>query len=120
APLRYGTAAAPATASGEIAHLRLRYKQPGQDTSRLIETPILASSLTRAPGEAMRFASAVAGFADALRGGERMDGWSWDAMIATARGARGSDPRGERAEMLQLMDAARQQVAADARVGVSR
>ncbi|HEY0504344.1 MAG TPA: VWA domain-containing protein, partial [Lysobacter sp.] len=47
APLRYGTAAAPATASGEIAHLRLRYKQPGQDTSRLIETPILASSLTR-------------------------------------------------------------------------
>ena len=79
-----------------------------------------SSQLTRTPGESLRFASAVAGFADALRGGERMDGWKWDAMIATARGARGSDPRGERAELVQLMDAARQQSGADERVGVGR
>jgi len=121
-PLRYGanTTKPDLAAGGEIAHLRLRYKVPGQDASKLIQTPILASQLTRTPGESLRFASAVAGFADALRGGERMDGWKWDAMIATARGARGSDPRGERAELVQLMDAARQQSGADERVGVGR
>ena len=121
-PLRYGanTTKPDLAVGSEIAHLRLRYKLPGQDASKLIQTPILASQLTRTPGESLRFASAVAGFADALRGGERMDGWKWDAMIATARGARGDDPRGERAEMIQLMDAARQQSGADERVGVGR
>ena len=74
----------------------------------------------RTPGDSPRFASAVAGFADALRGGERMDGWSWDAMIATARSARGDDPRGERAEMIQLMDAARQPSDSDERLGANR
>jgi Ca-activated chloride channel family protein len=120
APLRYGAGKAQADKAsvGEIAHLRLRYKLPAQDSSRLIETPILASTLTRTPSQSLRFASAVAGFADALRGAERMDGWSWDAIIATARGARGDDPRGERAEMIQLMDAARQEPAAGERVGV--
>lgn len=123
APLRYGDTkvAKPDLAVGsELAHLRLRYKLPGQDTSKLIETPILASQLTRTPGESLRFASAVAGFADALRGGERMDGWGWDAMISAARNARGDDPRGERAELIQLMDAARQQARADERVGIRR
>jgi len=122
APLRYAAnATRPDIAIGnELAHLRLRYKLPGQDASKLIETPILASQLTRTPGESLRFASAVAGFADALRGGERMDGWGWDAMITAARSARGDDPRGERAEMIQLMDAARQQAGPDERVGVRR
>jgi Ca-activated chloride channel homolog len=123
APLRYGTVpATPSGASDEIAHLRLRYKLPGKDTSRLIETPVLASQTTRTPSQSLRFASAVAGFADMLRGGSRMDGWSWDGIARTARGALGEDPRGERAEMLGLIDAARQQLAADgdARVGLSR
>ena len=49
-----------------------------------------------------------------------MDGWGWDAMISAARNARGDDPRGERAELIQLMDAARQQAGADERVGIRR
>ena len=127
APLRYGAGQTQPgkVSAGELAHLRLRYKLPmpsngAQDSSRLIETPILASTLTRTPSQSLRFASAVAGFADALRGAERMDGWSWDAIIATARSARGDDPRGERAEMIQLMDAARQEPATGERVGISR
>jgi Ca-activated chloride channel family protein len=47
----------------------------------------------------------VAGFADALRGGERMPGWSWEQIIATARDARGDDPEGERAQFIQLVKA---------------
>src|SRR3546814_2838921 len=45
-PLRYGDAASPPDArTDEVAHLRLRYKRPGEDDSRLITTPIARSSL---------------------------------------------------------------------------
>ncbi|HRF84302.1 MAG TPA: VWA domain-containing protein, partial [Pseudoxanthomonas sp.] len=69
-PLRYGAAATAGTTSakaGELAHLRLRYKLPGQERSRLIETPVLRSSLRREASESLRFATAVAGYADLLR-----------------------------------------------------
>jgi len=56
-----------------VAQLRLRYKRPGQQASALIETPILADALRRQPSESARFASAVAGYADLLRGGRRWD-----------------------------------------------
>ena len=121
APLRYATVpATPSATQGEIAHLRLRYKRPGEDRSRLIETPVKASQLTAAPGESLRFASAVAGFADTLRGGARMDGWGWDAILQTARGAQGQDPNGERAELIRLMQTARSltQADGDIRIGV--
>ena len=108
---RYGTRpavlrASPATA-GELAHLRLRYKRPGDDHSRLIETPVLASQLRARPGESMRLAAAVAGFADALRGGARTDGWGWQGIVETARASRGRDRGGERAELVGLIETAR-------------
>ena len=110
-PLRYASGAGKApragASAGEVAHLRLRYKLPGSTTSRLIETPIAASALRSAPGESLRFAAAVAAYADALRGGTRMDGWSWDDIAAAVGAARGRDPWGERAELLRLVHAAR-------------
>jgi Ca-activated chloride channel family protein len=122
--LRYGSKAPVAAAplAGELAHLRLRYKLPGQDSSKLIQTPVLTSQLARNPSEAMRFASAVAGFADTLRGGNRMDGWSLDGIIGTATAAKGTDRNGERAELLSLMQLARTQVGGDeeARNGIGR
>lgn len=102
--LRYGDKPSGTTAHGnELAEVRLRYKLPGNDTSALITRPILASSLQATPSESLRFASAVAGFADALRGGERMPGWNWDQIEATARAARGEDAEGERAQFIQLL-----------------
>ena len=116
-PLRYGEAsnavadaAGPVGHSGEIAHLRLRYKLPDAAASKLIETPILRSQLRAEPSESLRFASAVAGFADALRGGTRMDGWGWDAIAGAARASQGTDRWGQRAEFLQLVASARRQL----------
>ncbi|MDI9239416.1 VWA domain-containing protein [Lysobacter sp. LF1] len=123
APLRYATVpSTPADAAREVAHLRLRYKRPGSQSSQLIETPVLASQATTTPSESLRFASAVAGFADALRGGARMDGWNWDAIARTAKQARGDDAEGDRAQFLQLLEVARRQLEADEppRVGVAR
>src|SRR3546814_9354895 len=71
-----GDAAAPPDArTDEVAHLRLRYKRPGEDDSRLITTPIARSSLRTAPSDTLRFAATVAAYADGLRGGSRIGDW---------------------------------------------
>jgi Ca-activated chloride channel homolog len=112
-PLRYGksTATAGKGDATELAHLRLRYKRPGEESSRLIETPVLRSQLVARPGESMRFATAVAAFADALRGGKRIGQWSWDDIAAAAKQSVGGDPWGQRRELLGLVEQARKLVA---------
>ena len=106
-PLRYGgSTGATHARSNEIADLRLRYKRPGEDASRLIDAPILASSLRAQPSTTLRFAAAVAAYADALRGGTHLGSWSWEDIASSARSATGADPTGERAEFAALVDAA--------------
>ena len=103
--LRYGTASAPSGARAEeVAHLRLRYKRPGEETSRLITTPIARSSLRATPSDTLRFAATVAAYADALRGGSRIGDWGWNDILRSARQLRGDDP--QRAEFLGLVETA--------------
>ena len=94
----------------ELAHLRLRYKLPGADSSRLIETPILRSSLTTHPSQSLRFASAVSAYADLLRGGTHVEKWSWTDVAEAARDAQGDDRYGLRREFVELVGQARQLV----------
>ncbi|MBC7767977.1 MAG: VWA domain-containing protein [Phycisphaerales bacterium] len=110
-PLRYqeGARAAPSTA-GELAFLRIRYKLPGEDTSRLIERPITQSDyvadIARAP-ESTRWAAAVAGYGQLLRGDAYLrQGYGYDDVITLAQTARGGDEFGWRAEFIQLARAA--------------
>lgn len=107
--LRYGAATPVASAAGkdEIAHLRLRYKRPGEATSRLIERPILRTESRTQPSESMRFAATVAAYADALRGGTHLESWDWTAIARNADAARGSDRWKLRAEFSELVAAAR-------------
>ncbi len=108
-PLRYaGDRPGTPSAGGELAHLRLRYKLPGQDRSRLIETPVLRSSLRASPGPSLRWAAAVAGYADLLRGGHNVEDWQWEQVAAAATGAVGDDRWGLRREFIGLVDAARE------------
>lgn len=108
APLRYAdpVPTAAGARSDEIALLRLRYKLPGEDDSRLIEAPIARSAIGEAPSENLRFAAAVAGFGDLLRGGAQVGDFGWNGVAELARGARGEDPMGHRGEFLQLVDLA--------------
>ena len=121
-PLRYSEADTAGKADArEVAHLRLRYKRPGEETSRLIETPILRSQLAAKPGESMRFATAVAAFADALRGGSQIGRWSWADIAAAARQSAGSDRWGQRGEFLGLVEQVRKlTVSEDVAVQVSK
>lgn len=112
-PLRYGqdSKPKPATGTAEFAYLKLRYKLPGQDRSRLIEMPMAAGRLAMAraatASEDLRFAAAVAAFGEILRGGEHTNGYSYDDVLDLARGARGDDPFGYRAGFLTLVDLAK-------------
>ena len=98
-PLRYGTEATVAP-SGELGFLRLRYKDPGQTVSKLIETPITG---TGAASDDARFAAAIAGFGQLLQQSQYVGNWGWDQAIALASGARGADEFGYRAEAVTLM-----------------
>ncbi|MGH1411870.1 MAG: vWA domain-containing protein [Pelagimonas sp.] len=98
-PLRYGTAPELAK-SNELGFLRLRYKEPGEDVSQLIETPILADA---APLPDADFALAIAGFGQILRGSDLIGDWSFGDAITLAQGAKGTDPYGYRQEAITLM-----------------
>jgi Ca-activated chloride channel family protein len=106
-PMRYAAPALPAGKAQELAFLKLRYKQPGNDRSVLMERPVTRRDVKLEAGENLRFAAAVAAYADLLRGGQNMKGFGWDQVETLARSARGSDPWGYRGEFLQLLAQAR-------------
>jgi Ca-activated chloride channel homolog len=97
------TAAAKAR-PGALGTVRIRHKQPDADAATeaaftMASAP--ASSLAAASSE-LRFAFAVAAFADVLRGGAE---WSLDDIRAHAAAAAGNDK--DRNELLALIDKAR-------------
>ncbi|AKS07098.1 vWA domain-containing protein [Pseudomonas trivialis] len=104
-PLRYAAAPAADGKSGELAMLRVRYKPAGGGESQLIERPISNES-TKASDD-LRFAAAVAAFAQQLKGDGRYTGsMSLQDTAALARSARGDDPFGLRSEFVQLVELA--------------
>jgi Ca-activated chloride channel family protein len=110
--LRYvGRSAEPPAAAGrprnirELAFLRLRYKEPGGDASNLIELPIARDA--GSAGSDQRFAAAIAGFGQLLRGSVYTGGWSYTDAIALAEANTGDDPFGYRREAVTLMHLAR-------------
>ena len=110
-PLRYQGADAHAGASGhddELALLRLRYKAPGGERSKLIETSLARNAIQPEASARLRFAAAVAAYADLLRGGANVGtGFDWNSVHALAAGALGPDASGRRHEFLELVDRAR-------------
>ena len=94
----------------EIGFVKIRYKLPKSDTSRLISTPIDGRTAVRsfeaAPRDA-RFATAVAGFAELLRGGRYTGSLSYDDVLRIANASRGPDEFGYRSEFLELVRAAK-------------
>ncbi|MEO7385320.1 MAG: YfbK domain-containing protein, partial [Gammaproteobacteria bacterium] len=105
-PLRYGKPvkpAAPIATTDELALVRLRYKAPDGDASRLIEQAVRRAQLGQGASEDMRFAAAVAAFGQKLRGGEYLDGFGYGDIAKLAGSARGDDPSGYRGEFLGLV-----------------
>ena len=95
----------------EYAFLKIRYKLPGEDKSRLITEPIRTTQEARdidTPGyRDTRWATAVAAFGQLLKGGKYMKDFDYDQVIDLARSAKGEDDFGYRAEFINLARIAR-------------
>ena len=93
-----------AAASGELLTLKLRYKQPEGETSKLLEVPLKdRGGKFNAASKDMQFAAAVASFGMILRGSEHRGDGNLAAVAEIASGALGDDPGGYRAEFVDLV-----------------
>jgi Ca-activated chloride channel family protein len=108
-PLKYQTTAVPvsASASPELLTLKLRYKEPDAELSRLLTRTVLDATMPiEAASENLRFAAAVAELGLLLRESPHKGDASYDQVAAMASHALGGDRDGDRAEFLQLVNAA--------------
>jgi Ca-activated chloride channel family protein len=105
--LRYGdnNTVSEGQRGNELAFLRLRYKAPDGDTSQLIEWPLRRQTVDNSSTR-FRFSAAVAAFGQQLRGGKYLEQFSYKDILSLARGARGDDPFGYRAEFIKLVNIA--------------
>jgi Ca-activated chloride channel family protein len=105
-PLRYqrGGRSTDAAGGAELMYVRLRYKAPDGDRSRLVEHAVL--DRVRAPSLDFTFASAVAAFGMLLRDSEHRGQATMENVIAMAERSKGRDEGGYRAEFVRLAEAA--------------
>jgi Ca-activated chloride channel family protein len=106
----------PAAQTGELMTVKLRYKEPDGDTSKLIEMPIVdGGSAPADASEDFTFAASVASFGMLLRGTPqaastegRTDGsdFTFEAVVETADASRGVDRFGYRDEFVSLVERA--------------
>ncbi|TWG49972.1 VWA domain-containing protein [Aminobacter sp. J44] len=107
--LRYGKpqgADVPGEAQGEYAFLKIRYKLPDEDESRLIDKAVTDDDeveyFADAPQD-VRFSVAVAGFGQKLRRDPSLAQHSWEEIKAMAASSRGNDSYGYRSSFLSLV-----------------
>lgn len=107
--LRYGQAAVNnggVANADEYAFVKIRYKLPGEDVSKLIETPVTSANEVKSFDQAsadQRFSVAVAAFGQKLRDEDATAKFGYDKIAEIAAGARGTDPFGYRSEFLSLV-----------------
>lgn len=106
APLRYQQRVEPRGRGDELLQVAMRYKAPDGERSMLVTQPVRAASERRRASESMRFASAVAGFGMLLRHSPNAGSLTWDDVLTLARGARGADEDGYRADFIRLAEIA--------------
>ena len=97
----------PTSAAGpELLFVKVRYKRPDGDESRLMSQPVMAQAGQAASAD-FQFQAAVAEFGLLLRNSDFRGKADLGHVIAAAREARGSDPDGYRAEFVKLAEAVR-------------
>jgi Ca-activated chloride channel family protein len=92
----------------EVLTVKLRYKLPHEDKSRLMEQvlPYKRQQITAAP-EDFRMATAAAAFGQLLRNSAFKGNITYDDVLQLASSAKGQDKEGYRAEFIQLVKKAR-------------
>ncbi|MXX35483.1 MAG: DUF3520 domain-containing protein [Gemmatimonadetes bacterium] len=111
-PLRYqvqqpagNEAPPPSRFEDELMFVKVRYKDPDGDRSKLLQHAVMDRAGT--PSADLRFAAAVAGFGMLLRDSEHAGTFTLDDIVSLAEAGRGDDPRGYRGEFIRLVEASR-------------
>ncbi|TIR34048.1 MAG: DUF3520 domain-containing protein [Mesorhizobium sp.] len=108
-PLRYGQASVNNVGvanADEYAFVKIRYKLPNEDASKLITTPVTSANEVADFDQAstdQRFSVAVATFGQKLRDEDATAKFGYDKIMEIATAARGADPFGYRSEFLSLV-----------------
>jgi Ca-activated chloride channel family protein len=108
-PLKYQKPAGPTIAaeSKEMLTVKIRYKEPTEEQSKLLSQTVVDSGAGIAQaGENHRFAAAVAAFGMVLRDSPNKGSATLDMVQELARPALGNDRGGYRAEFLRLVEQA--------------
>jgi Ca-activated chloride channel family protein len=102
--LRYQTVTTRRNAndSPELLFVKLRYKNPDQGNSRLLDLPVLDHA--GPASQDFQFASAVAAWGMLLRDSEFCEGFTLDQVVNLARKGLGEDTEGYRSEFIRLVE----------------
>lgn len=106
-PLKYQKPSAPVaereSASSELMTVKLRYKQPDGDTSKLLQKPVADTAKDATPSKDLQFAAAVAEFGMVLRESPHKGNATFDTALSLAENGLGSDAHGYRHEFMDLV-----------------
>ena len=94
--------------TGQVGEVRIRYKEPAHEASRLLTTPFLLENATGSFEEAsngFRFAAAVAEYAEILRNSKHSSGTWFDEILTIANGTAAG--AADRQEFAGLVEAAK-------------
>ncbi len=92
----------------ELLTVKLRYKEPDGDESRLLSVGVAdAGGSFDNASENFKFSSAVAAFGLLLRDSKHKGDVSYERVLQLARASTGADLQGYRAEFVQLVETAR-------------
>jgi Ca-activated chloride channel family protein len=91
--------------SGELAHIKLRYKAPNSNESQLISKIVKVEQIAdfNAQSDDFRFAAAVASYAQRIKLSKFTSELGYDWIANTAQQAKGADEFGYRSEFIQLV-----------------
>jgi len=96
-----------AAKSIELMTVKLRYKPPRQEISKLIVVPVTDSNIAlNKASDNFRFSAAVAGFGMILRDSKFRNELSLKDILVLARNARGKDEEGYRSEFINMVETA--------------
>ncbi len=88
----------------ELMTIKLRYKKPDQDVSKLIVHPLVDGNTDLAKtSENFRWSASVAAFGMLLRESEYVKDFSYDQVVQMAEESRGVDKEGYRVEFINMV-----------------
>ena len=89
----------------ELLTIKVRYKDPDGNKSKLLEK-VVDDKLLRSTSNDFRFSAAVASFGMQIRNSEHKGNLGMKQIVEMARGAKGEDEEGYRAEFINLVKTA--------------